>query len=319
MDLSIFPAPADRLAGKGGKLVPGTNPTAAPRTTHQPRARRGPAFTLVELLVVITIVVVLLALLTPALDRAIYQAELAVCAGQQKAAAAGVLQYAFESRRAYPYRRGPREDPLQWVPNGLSSNTSDDRPVIYRAILPKLLLDPFQKDLEIVNNPPATAVYVNYSLWFGWRYEARNREQGMYRIGDRFTWTDTDTDPSRPVQRSFNLLICDEDRRLSGQIQSTHPDLDGVMDFRWYENAPNINPLWAAAGAFVSLSYWVKVQDDPHRPPVDFNYTYDDASVVRRNRVETLDPDMVFVPNADVHNSTTDNTGAIIVGRQIPR
>ena len=34
-------------------------------------------FTLIELLVVITIIVVLLALLAPALDQAIYQAELA--------------------------------------------------------------------------------------------------------------------------------------------------------------------------------------------------------------------------------------------------
>lgn len=38
------------------------------------------AFTLIELLVVITIIVVLLALLVPALDKAIYQAQLSVCA-----------------------------------------------------------------------------------------------------------------------------------------------------------------------------------------------------------------------------------------------
>ena len=34
------------------------------------------AFTLVELLVVITIIVILLALLTPAMDRAVYHAEM---------------------------------------------------------------------------------------------------------------------------------------------------------------------------------------------------------------------------------------------------
>ena len=42
------------------------------------------AFTLIELLVVVTIIVVLLAMLTPALDKAIYQAELAVCGAHKK-------------------------------------------------------------------------------------------------------------------------------------------------------------------------------------------------------------------------------------------
>src|SRR5688500_3053707 len=64
------------------------------------------AFTLIELLVVITIIVVLLSMLTPALDRAIYQAELAVCAANQDAIAGAVVVYAAGHRRMYPYRVG---------------------------------------------------------------------------------------------------------------------------------------------------------------------------------------------------------------------
>src|ERR1041385_5328344 len=60
-----------------------------------------PAFTLIELLVVITIIVVLLALLTPALDRAVYQAELASCGGRLKALGAGFALYAFNNGRRY--------------------------------------------------------------------------------------------------------------------------------------------------------------------------------------------------------------------------
>jgi prepilin-type N-terminal cleavage/methylation domain-containing protein len=56
-------------------------------------------FTIVELLVVITIIVVLLALLMPGLDRAIYQAELAVCGSRLKSLGAAVSTYA-------PTRRG---------------------------------------------------------------------------------------------------------------------------------------------------------------------------------------------------------------------
>ena len=61
------------------------------------------AFTLIELLVVITIIVVLLSILVPALDKAIYRAELVRCAGGNlKVMASGVTTYAMENKRYYP-------------------------------------------------------------------------------------------------------------------------------------------------------------------------------------------------------------------------
>src|SRR5687767_44112 len=69
---------------------------------------RPNAFTLVELLVVMTIIAVLLALLTPALDVAVYEAELVVCASRLDALAKGVTHYALDFRRQYPYRKGAR-------------------------------------------------------------------------------------------------------------------------------------------------------------------------------------------------------------------
>ena len=64
------------------------------------------AFTLIELLVVITVIVILLALLAPALDQAIYQAELAVCGSKLRAVATSALSYAVESKRHFPHRPG---------------------------------------------------------------------------------------------------------------------------------------------------------------------------------------------------------------------
>jgi prepilin-type N-terminal cleavage/methylation domain-containing protein len=59
----------------------------------------GRAFTLVELLVVVSLIVVLLALLTPALDQAIEQAERVVCASNLHAHHGGLASYAFDHRR----------------------------------------------------------------------------------------------------------------------------------------------------------------------------------------------------------------------------
>src|SRR5690349_21021853 len=76
------------------------------------------AFTLIELLVVITIIVVLISLLTPAVDRAIYQAELAVCGANKNAIAKGAIAYAAGNSRAYPFRPGVRDD-TAWSPSEL--------------------------------------------------------------------------------------------------------------------------------------------------------------------------------------------------------
>src|ERR1041385_9467428 len=65
---------------------------------------RMTAFTLIELLVVITIIVVLLALLTPAVDRAIYSAELAVCEGKLHTISSGLVLYAYGNKKWYPNR-----------------------------------------------------------------------------------------------------------------------------------------------------------------------------------------------------------------------
>src|SRR6185295_546837 len=91
-----------------------------------------PAFTLIELLVVITIIVVLLSLLAPALDKAIYQAELAVCAANLRAIAGGAAIYASGSKRFYPYRPGVRDD-MAW-PTAMIYNGSLEIQTVYNAL-----------------------------------------------------------------------------------------------------------------------------------------------------------------------------------------
>src|SRR5688500_13745385 len=88
-----------RCLRRSNKVRPRNGPTSD--YTMAPMTR---GFTIVELLVVITIIVILLALLMPGMDRAIYQAELAVCAAKLDAVSSGTTLYALNHRRAYPYR-----------------------------------------------------------------------------------------------------------------------------------------------------------------------------------------------------------------------
>ena len=66
------------------------------------RARCSLGFTIVELLVVITIVVVLLALLTPSLDQAVEQAQRTVCASNLHQTGVGLISFASDRKMRFP-------------------------------------------------------------------------------------------------------------------------------------------------------------------------------------------------------------------------
>jgi prepilin-type N-terminal cleavage/methylation domain-containing protein len=77
-------------------------------TGSRPMHDTRPGFTLLELLVVIAIIVVLLALLTPALDRAIYEAELVQCASRLRVWGGIAHAFGFDHRRDLPMAFGPQ-------------------------------------------------------------------------------------------------------------------------------------------------------------------------------------------------------------------
>src|SRR5688500_458542 len=144
------------------------------------------AFTLIELLVVITIIVVLLSLMTPALDKAIYQAELAVCAANLKGIATASQVYASGNRRAYPRRTtleggGTCTEQLNW--GGVDDPpTRDDRPLLATILsINKNLIDPFCEPTDLTHTDIENGSYASYALWFGWAYDG---QAGMKKLGD---------------------------------------------------------------------------------------------------------------------------------------
>jgi prepilin-type N-terminal cleavage/methylation domain-containing protein len=247
------------------------------------------AFTLIELLVVITIIVVLLALLTPALDKAIYQAELAVCAANLDALGTSVLAYAFEHRRRYPYRPGVHHRGWNWrdtqiaLPPPMGTSSTDDRPLFKTFIsVNKNLNCPLNKFIDLEASTASTEAA--YQLWFGFQFRHTAQggtggafdgptEPGMLKVGDRLTWTD----PNGTSR--FNVLASDMDLVLEAiqDVLATHPDKDGKLVQFWTFNSDTGTDF-----GFLTVSRWHMPQaGTPDRGPMDRNFLHADGSVRR--------------------------------------
>jgi prepilin-type N-terminal cleavage/methylation domain-containing protein len=136
--------------------------------------RTAAAFTLIELLVVVTMIAILLAVLSPALDQAMYQAELSICAAGLATVVGSSVFYAMDHKRAYPVRNyslnnrdqrhvaGPHKD----VP----AIYEDERHVLRGYIyLNKMLQCPLSTPIELEETAPNADVLHGYLTWYGWR------------------------------------------------------------------------------------------------------------------------------------------------------
>jgi prepilin-type N-terminal cleavage/methylation domain-containing protein len=272
------------------------------------------AFTLVELLVVITIIVILLALLAPALDQAIYQAELTVCAANQRGVASGAVTYAMDYRRSYPHRPGVfpeggwtrswRDTSIVALPPfGPEPDGYDDRPVLrgYMSIN-KHLVCPLTRPLDLANSVANTEAC--YQLWFGFRFRGQNNVElpGMLKMGDRLVWQTTNfASPGGMEVLKFNLLASDlMDVAGPNDVMAAHPDRDGNMVLRWFQDTDfntafglgdnqsadttgTGGPGAAAGGARFTFTRWHYNGNLTPRAigSVDRNFAHQDLSVSR--------------------------------------
>ena len=257
------------------------------------------AFTLVELLVVITIIVVLLALLAPALNVAIYQAELAVCATKQRGVASGAQMYALGSNRHYPIPPNGRSP--AWNPNlgQRGDPLRDIRRIIAGHIPLEMLNCPMvaQVDLSIEAADEAprinsntysnidTYVFSSTIMYFSWKYTDAagpgRAGKSMFRLGDPLEWYDE----PRNEQNRFRIVVGDEHDWNLQNSTTAHPDKDGVM-----QNIVRQNEFLAVNT--LTWSFW----HGADRGPLDLNNTYDDGSVQRMIDVEIDDDRFARLP-----------------------
>jgi prepilin-type N-terminal cleavage/methylation domain-containing protein len=295
------------------------------------------AFTLVELLVVITIIVVLLAILTPALNQAIYQAELVSCASGQRTIANAAIVYAFDNRRYYPTRgdmRGAGDVRAYLTPIAVTNGRAnwDMRPMIRTMGLDvnKHLQCPFVQPLDLQDTIPNESAHGNQAMWFGWYYTgggglgeevtrgfAGNQNlPGMFKVGDRFQAHDVH---DRGKVRSFSLLVSDFDLSrpwdaVGPNAQASHPDQKHMWN--WPARREQV------FDSMVTISYWQSVPGAPGiRGTLDNNFGYDDGSVRRVNDIELNDSEMARIPNTQSEDENRQGYASEGIGHgyQVPR
>jgi prepilin-type N-terminal cleavage/methylation domain-containing protein len=262
-------------------------------------------FTLVELLVVITIIVILLSILMPAMDKALHEAEMTNCAANQRGAASGQIGYAMDYKRRYPYREVVRKMSNQavdhrqlTVPMNRSQanqvNGYDERPLYLPYMSLASLECPKVDDLDLASGSAAeTYIYGSITRFAGWQYHFNHTTQGqnttspltpgtpgpgMLKLGDRWTFG---TIRSRILGGDHYRVI----GVFGWTVEAAHPDVHGLTSLQTFQEASAPNQGLGDADAKKTISIWTlftaAAQDNVKG--IDVNYHYDDGAVERFN------------------------------------
>lgn len=245
--------------------------------------RTKAAFTLVELLVVITIISVLAALLLPSMATAIYQARLVSCGNNLRQVGYGVLQYANDYHGRYPFRPSGLSSPGN-QPFLLTSRTYDDRPIIQSYVDICLFSCPLAPGLPQPNlfatKTVSMEMWCSYDLWYGYSFIFNNPTTAMTR---------TDKMPVYNGHQ-FNILAsdCHRNGSLGGTRVFSHPDKDDALVSITWDTDQYLFSIWGAM--VVDMSYGL----------VDRNFLRQDGSLflLADLAMHPYEPRLVQVPYA---------------------
>lgn len=234
----------------------------------------------------------------PALDQAIYQAELAVCGSKLNSLSVTVLSYVMDSKRVYPQRLG-MAIPSPRRPSDMKVGTDDDRTLIrnYVGNINAQMQCPLSGAVDFEITKPDSNIIGNYVRWYGWQYaESKQKVYApMRKMGDALEWVDAFG------SHKFRVLAADLDA-VNNWVQAAHPDKDGILFNRVLQDAPLLDDVPAVGIGNYTFSCWNR-GNKPERGPIDRQFVYDDASV-RRLDDEIVNDERVYpVPERGNGNS----------------
>ncbi len=250
-----------------------------------PKGERNLGFTLVELLVVITIIAILLALLMPAMDQAVYQAELTVCGANQHGIGTGLISYAIANKNGYPDRPDTNYAAFHITPTRVALKKMWGN-------LDNLLTCPLASPRPLpYERSTADQTISTYNLWFDFKFSADTGDLNarvMRKLGQRFTYLD----------EPFSALASDRDvvHVQNNEAQSSHPDKAGLMwnSITIDDVLPTQQDLGPASTTYL-IAIWY-LPKNRKRGPTDDNFLNDDGAVRRINDITWDEKDLSHVP-----------------------
>lgn len=250
------------------------------------------AFTLIELLVVVTIITVLVSMLVPAVEQAMYQAKLAACSANMKTVAFAANNYAQDNQQHYPARHKEYSWDALHIRANYDGNFFDLRATFAPYMALASFLDPMLGGIDLSDqaNRPQVLLFANFNIYTGLELGNNPRRPAMEKVGQRFEWTDTLTDPGAGHDYEFNVIAGDRNMYWNDRWSASSHSDRGVLRNGALQDHPEHN---------VTISYWAA--DGGDHAPMDLNYAYTDGSVQRYGGVIKNDERMakIVVTSAD--------------------
>ena len=269
------------------------------RTSTFSRAgKSGTAFTLVELLVVITIIGLLVALLLPALAKARNQAMLTNCSARLKGVGMALINYSNDYKSYYPYR-GLNTVAMnsQYRMEYIKLGASDDRLLYKPYIVAGQMQCPFsQPKTYDIASATSSDGYYSYIIYAGLQLQYGNDATRFLRVTDEPRYpsslpTNTATSTTR-----VRVLASDMDEVFRTPYASafsrimSHNDQQSSIPFYDINNT--------------SLFFSFFFSGSSTRGLIDKNQVRDDGSVTTCRNVTQVDPRYIEMWSTARYNGT---------------